>query len=191
VRHIARKGIRRGIAVAAAGFALLLAAAGANAAGQWDSLLAPESICPDQNNRSLPLATQAETMVCMHQYARAQAGRPQLHRSRKLRASAVGKAHDIKRCEQFSHVACGRDPFYWERRVGYLRGSAGAAENLELGSGEDGSVRSAMSSWLASDGHRSVLLDPRFDNIGIAVVSGRFRGYAGTAMWVVHLGYRN
>jgi len=177
------------IALAALVGGVMLAAPASAGAGQWDYLLAPESACPNQSTMALSAGTQARTMVCMHNYARAQAGVPGLHFSRELRASSTKKARDIRRCQQFSHEACGRNPFYWVQRVGFERGSWGAGENLALGTGADGSVRNLMSAWLNSDLHRTVLLDPRFDQVGISDISGRYHSAGAAKIWVAHFGY--
>jgi uncharacterized protein YkwD len=179
----------RKIALAAVAGALLIAPAAASA-GQWDSLIAPESACPGQSDPSLPSAAQVQTMLCMHAYARAQAGVPPLRVSKELRASSARKAHDIRRCHQFSHEACGRDPFYWVRRVGFEHGSWGVGENLALGAGPTtGTVRSRMTAWIYSDEHRTILLARQFEQVGISVVSGRYRGVRGAVIWVSHFGY--
>jgi uncharacterized protein YkwD len=181
----------RNIALAAVAGALLLAPAAASASGPWDSLLAPESACPGQSDTSLPVANQVQTMICMHRWARAQRGLPGLHVSKQLRSSSTRKARDIRRCQDFSHDACGRDAFYWFKKVGFLRGAYGAGENLELGNAEAATVRGAMSAWLNSDEHRTVLLTPSFDDVGISVSSGTFKGYSGVAVWVAHFGYHS
>lgn len=166
---------------------LLGAPGSAGAAGQWDSLLAPESACPGQTDDSLPPAARAGTMVCMHNWARAQQGLPPLASAKPLRTSSSRKARDIMRCQQFSHQACGRSPFYWFKRVGFMRGTFGAGENLALAPGW--TVRETMSRWLGSDEHRPVLLAPGFSQVGISVVSGTFQDRAGTSVWVAHFGY--
>ena len=181
----------RNIVLAAVASALLLAPAAASASGPWDSLLAPESACPGQSDASLPVATQEQTMVCMHRWARAQEGLSGLHVSKRLSASSARKARDIRRCQDFSHDACGRDAFYWFKRRGFLKGRFGAGENLELGNAEAATVHGAMSAWLNSDEHRSVLLDRSFDDVGISVVTGNFKGYTGVAIWVAHFGYHH
>jgi len=181
----------RNVALAALACAFLIVPADASASGSWDSLLAPESACPGQSDPSLSDTAQEQTMVCMHRWARAQQGISGLRVSKQLRASSARKARDIRRCQDFSHDACGRDAFYWFKRVGFLRGSFGAGENLELGNGEAATVRGAMSAWLNSDEHRSVLLTPNFDDVGISLVSGQFKGYSGVAIWVAHFGYHH
>jgi uncharacterized protein YkwD len=184
------KALRTAI-LAALTCALLAAPAAASASGSWDSLLAPESACPGQSDTSLPVATQVQTMICMHRWARSQEGLSGLHVSKQLRSSSARKARDIRRCQDFSHDACGRDAFYWFRRVGFMRGSFGAGENLEMGNADAATVRGAMSAWLNSDEHRSVLLTPNFDDVGIGVVSGSFKGYSDVAIWVAHFGYHH
>jgi uncharacterized protein YkwD len=169
---------------------VLVAPASASASGSWDNLLAPESACPGQSNPSSPVPAQEATIVCMHNWARAQQGLGPLHVSKQLRASSRDKAKDIKRCRQFSHEACGRNAFYWFHRVGFMRGRYGAGENLAFGSGPLGTVRDTMSAWLNSDVHRSVLLTPSFDEVGISVVTGRLSGRT-VDIWVAHFGYHH
>jgi uncharacterized protein YkwD len=179
------------IALIALASALLAVPAAASASGSWDRLLAPESACPGQSDASLPAATQEQVMVCMNRWARAQEGLSSLHVSKQLRSSAARKAHDIRRCHQFSHYACGRNAFYWEQRVGYFRGTFGAGENLALTYGADTSPRGTMDLWLNSPEHRSVLLSPRYRNAGMALVTGDFDGSTGAHLWVAQFGYHH
>jgi uncharacterized protein YkwD len=171
--------------------ACLAMPAAASASGPWDKLLAPETACPGQSDPSLPVTTQEQIMVCMNRWARSEEGLSGLHVSKQLRSSSDRKARDIRRCQDFSHDACGRDAFYWFRRVGFFRGSFGAGENLELGNGDAATVHGAMSAWLNSDEHRTVLLSPSFDDVGVGMVSGEFKGYSGVAIWVAHFGYHH
>jgi uncharacterized protein YkwD len=175
-----------GIAVAA-----LAGPAVASAADPYVDLLAPESACPGQSDASLPAATQEQAMICLNRWARNHERLSGLHVSKQLRVSSARKAHDIRRCDQFSHYACGRDAFYWEQRVGFFRGTFGAGENLALTYGEDTSPRGTMDLWLNSAEHRSVLLSPRFRNVGMALVTGEFDGSAGAHIWVAQFGYHH
>jgi uncharacterized protein YkwD len=168
-----------------------LALAAPAQAERFDRLLAPESVCPNQTEVDRSLRRQVATMRCLHRYARRRAGRRALYRSRRLRRSARAKARDIRRCQSFSHTACGRDAFYWFRRFGFARGAFGIAENLAFGSGDAGSPRSMMSAWLHSDGHRQALLDGDYRVAGFAVVRGRYEGYDRVQFWVAHFGYRD
>ena len=103
--------------------------------------------------------------------------------------SSRKKAKDIRRCQQFSHEACGRNAFYWVHRVGFETGHYGAGENLEFGQGTMATVRGAMSGWRNSDVHRTVLLAPSWQDVGISVVDGKLAGRSGVAIWVAHFGY--
>ena len=183
------RGSRTRYLLAATAMCLALAVpAGARASGQWDYLLAPESSCPGQTNPAAPPAAQAQTMVCMHNWARAKQGVGPLGVVKELRMTSSRKARDIRRCQQFSHQACGRDAFYWFKRLGFMRGDYIAAENLAFGAGW--TVRETMSHWLNSDPHRAVLLDPRFDEVGMTLLDGSFRGSPGTEIWVAHFGHQ-
>jgi uncharacterized protein YkwD len=173
----------------AAAFAILAAPTGASASGQWDFLLAPESACPGQSDSSLSQAARGQVMVCMYNWARAQEGLPPLVVVKQLRISSTRKARDIRRCQQFSHEACGRNTFYWFRRVGFMRGSFGAGEILANGPAATWTARETMSEWLASDEHRPVILMPSFNEVGVSEVTGRLQGRTGMAIWVAHFGY--
>ena len=168
---------------------LALLPASASASGPWDTLLAPETACPGQSDPSQPVAVQEQTMVCMHNWARAQRGLRPLQMEGQLLRSSRKKARDISRCQQFSHEACGRNAFYWVRRVGFETGHYGAGENLEFGQGTMATVRGAMSAWLNSDIHRTDLLTPGWVDVGINLRRAKFDGQPGVAIWVAHFGY--
>jgi uncharacterized protein YkwD len=128
-------------------------------------------------------------MRCLVDFARTSEGlRPLKVRGTRLMAAADRKARDILRCGDFSHTACGRS-FTFHMRA-YTTGCYGAGENIAWGSGSLGTVRSIMSGWLHSDGHRANLLNPRYRHHGVALRTGALRGHAGAAVWVHHLGYR-
>lgn len=179
----------RNIALSGIAALSLMIPATAAASGPWDSLLAPESACPGQSEASAPGGVQELTMLCMHNYARAASGLVPVIASKQLRVSSARKAKDMKSCNDFSHEACGRSAFYWLRKVGFMRGTYGAGENLAFGSGALGSVRTIMSNWLNSDEHRTILLMPAYREIGIGMAEGKFLGHGGTQIWVAHLGY--
>ena len=168
---------------------LLVIPATAAASGPWDSLLAPESACPGQSDPSAAPAVQEQIMVCMHNYARALSGLRPLQSVKPLRVSSGHKAEDLERCDQFSHEACGRNIFYWLRKVGFMRGTYGVGENLAWGTGELGTVHTIMSNWLNSDAHRTILLNPSYDDVGLGLAKGKFRGYSDAEIWVAHFGY--
>jgi uncharacterized protein YkwD len=155
-----------------------------------DPLLAPESACPGQSDPKLPVAAQERAMVCMQNYARAAKGRHALRVFKPLRVSATDKAHDIRRCQQLSHEACGRGFTYWISRVGFFKGRWEVGEILADGGEQRGTVRGTMRAWLDSDTHRAVLLHRGFDLVGVGLVGGRFHGYPHMRIWVTHFGDR-
>jgi uncharacterized protein YkwD len=168
--------------------ALLALAAPATAAGPWDRLLAPEGTCGAQRDRDASVRAQERAMRCLVNFARRSEGLPPLRsRGKRLAKAADRKAADILRCGEFSHTACGR-PFTYHMQA-YAAGCYGAGENIAWGSGHLGTVRSIMSSWLDSDGHRANLLNARFRDHGVGLRTGRLTGYAGAAVWVHELGY--
>jgi uncharacterized protein YkwD len=61
-------------------------------------------------------------------------------------------------------------------------------EILEMHSGSGAQVGSTLQAWLNSSGHRAVLMSGQFYWIGLAKVSGRFRGRTST-IWVGQLGH--
>ena len=130
-------------------------------------------------------------MRCMTNFARRRAGLHRLAADPRLKRSAAHKARDIVRCESFSHYACGRDFTYWIRRVGYLSGGCWrAGENIAWGSGDYGSVRSIFEAWMHSPGHRSNILSPGYDGLGVGLEIGSFEGYSPASVWVQHFGER-
>jgi uncharacterized protein YkwD len=183
--------IRRQLALAAVTALALVIPASATADGPWDSLLAPETSCPGQSDVGASADAQELTMLCMHNYARAASGLAPLQLIKQLRISSGRKAKDMKGCDDFSHEACGRSAFYWLRKVGFMRGSYGVGENLAFGTGGMGSVRSIMSNWINSDEHRTILLTPNYQDIGVGMVEGKFLGHGGTQIWVTHFGFRH
>ena len=152
-------------------------------------LKAPAAVCSGADDPSAPVSVQETAMKCLVNYARQQAGLPRLADVRRLNTSALNKAADILRCNQFSHEACGRDFLYWLRRGGYLGGRCWwAGENLAWGSGQLGSPRSVMKAWLRSPSHRANVLGSDYSEFGISLRVGSLSGNADAHLWVNHFG---
>jgi len=62
-----------------------------------------------------------------------------------------------------------------------------AGETLAWHSGWRLSPRRTVSRWMASPGHRAVLLSSRFTRIGVGQARGRY-GSTRATMWVAHVG---
>jgi uncharacterized protein YkwD len=183
--------IRR-LALVALTAALMVATTdGTASATHYDHLLAPSTACPNQTNSTLSTTDKESVMRCVHNYARRKVGRAALSSSSLLANSSDGKSYDILRCQNFSHTACGRSMPYHFDRVGYTSCSTWrVAENIAWGSGSYATVRSRMSGWLHSDGHRNNLLSTSYRDLGLGLRVGTFKGYSGAHIWTAHFGYR-
>jgi uncharacterized protein YkwD len=185
--------VRRLLVLALLASALTIGASGATAsAGTYDYLLAPSTTCPNQTNLTLSATDQESVMRCMHNYARQRAGRAAVTYRRALATSSDGKSGDILACQQFSHTACGRSMTYWFNRVGYLSCSSwGVGENIAWGTGSYATVRSIMSGWVNSDGHRANILSSSYRDLGLGLRIRTLNGYSGAHVWTAHFGYHS
>ena len=157
--------------------------------GALQRLTARDAVCAGADNGSAGIGAQEQAMRCMVNFARQQAGLPQLSGSGQLANSAGNKAGDILRCNQFSHEACGRDFLYWFRRAGYLNGRCWwAGENLAWGTGSLGTARSIFNAWMRSPAHRANILSGQFNQFGISLQFGSLLGRPGAHVWVNHFG---
>jgi uncharacterized protein YkwD len=167
-----------------------LAASGAQPAGASarPGLIAAIDICPNPSARETPNRA-LQAMVCMTNHARSEMGLTRYRVRAGLKRSADRKAADIMRCDVFSHTACDRPFSYWISRT-YSTGKRcwSAGENIAWGSGSLGSVHSIFKAWMNSPGHRAAILSPAYRDLGIGLVTGRFEGRAGVAIWVQHFG---
>jgi uncharacterized protein YkwD len=144
--------------------------------GRRDSYLAPAGYCT---------GAAVQMMVCLHDYARHQAGLPPLRSPLRLTRAARAKNADVVRCG-FSHTACGHAFEYRINQAGYRWTHVG--ENLAFGTGSLGRPYAIFSDWMRSPGHRANILSPGFRDLGIAVRLGSFSGYANTSVWVAEFG---
>jgi uncharacterized protein YkwD len=170
--------------------AILLAATASTAlAHHYDRLLATSAQCANQENTRLSAADQERVMRCLHNKARAKAGRYSLRARSMLASSSDGKTADMMRCNEFSHNACGRPMVFHFQRVGYTSCRAyGWGENIVWSTG--GTARAAMSAWLHSDPHRANILSTHYRDLGIGLRRGTFLGRRGASVWTAHFGYR-
>ncbi|HEX7059408.1 MAG TPA: CAP domain-containing protein [Solirubrobacterales bacterium] len=168
----------------------LVGAAVAPSAGAMDlgDLMAPPSVCPDQNDADAPAAVQEQAMQCMTNFARRSAGQATFVDVDALDRSASEKSSDILRCDSFSHYACGRDFTYWMQRVGYTSARCWrAGENIAWGTGSYATVRSIFKAWLHSPGHRENILGS-YSQLGVGLQVGGLDGRSGAHVWTQHFG---
>jgi uncharacterized protein YkwD len=92
--------------------------------------------------------------------------------SGKLNGAAAEHARDMLKNDFFEHRGSdGSQPKDRIQRAGYLHRLAG--ENIALG---PESAEEVVAGWLASPGHCANIMEPRFQDIGVALASGRKRG---------------
>jgi uncharacterized protein YkwD len=177
----------RALAVLISAAAVLLGAPAASApAATTAELLAPTSACPNQSDTTLPVDVQETAMLCMVNFARTASGVPTLATSAQLMDAADRKARDILTCQQFSHTACGLSFTQRITDAGYRYRAA--AENIAYGTGSRGTVRSILTGWLNSSGHKTNLLSSNYRDQGIALASGTLNGATNAKIWVNQFG---
>jgi hypothetical protein len=99
-------------------------------------------------------------------------GAPLLKENPNLDQAAYLKAQDMLQKGYFSHNSPdGISPWYWFKKTGYDFKLAG--ENLAIGFLDSEEV---IDGWYASPSHRANLLNPNYQDIGIAVLKGNFQG---------------
>jgi len=122
-------------------------------------------------------------LVQLTNQERQSSGLPALKENPKLDEAALQKAQDMLQNDYFAHQSPqGLSPWYWFKNAGYTYKTAG--ENLAIGFLDSEEV---MNSWNNSPTHKENLLNPKFKEIGIAVVKGNFQGSEATIV-VQHFG---
>ena len=151
---------------------------------EWSSYLAGEQTCPGATRTDLPVSVQTQVMVCLIDYARRQRGLSLPTPTTLLSSTALQKATEIARCQDFAHAPCGASPDDDVRAAGFV-GEFG--ENLYIAEGADGSPRAALDGWLNSPEHRENLFRPEWRTQGVAAVKlATFGPYHDATLWVSH-----
>jgi len=103
---------------------------------------------------------------------RESAGLSSLKLNDQLNLAAYQKAQDMIENQYFAHCSPeGIDPWYWFSQAGYRYQYAG--ENLAIHFFDSEEVYRA---WMNSDSHRANILNPNYQEIGMAVVHDEFDG---------------
>ncbi len=98
-----------------------------------------------------------------------------------LEKAAQMKADDMASKGYFAHnTPEGKTPWYWISQAGYKYIFAG--ENLAVNFVDSEDVQKA---WIASPGHKSNILNPKYTEIGIATSTGIYKGKS--AIFVVQM----
>jgi uncharacterized protein YkwD len=152
----------------------------------WKAYLAGEQACPGGERLGLALARQADTMICLVNFARRKRGLQPVTSVVLLNRTSLLKANKIQRCDDFSHDACGEGAVDDTRAAGY-RGPWG--ENLFIATGAWGAPRPALDGWLNSAEHRENLFWPAWRTAGIAVMKmAKFGDDDNVTLWVNEFG---
>ncbi len=107
---------------------------------------------------------------------RAELGLKPLVFNQNLSEAALAKGQDMFTDQYWSHVAPdGLDPWYFIKQAGYKYRLAG--ENLAR---DFSNTESMVAAWMASPTHRANIVNPRYKEIGIAVIDGSLDGYETT-----------
>ncbi|HEY3183183.1 MAG TPA: CAP domain-containing protein, partial [Gaiellaceae bacterium] len=115
-------------------------------------------------------STERSFLVAVNQ-ARTEHGHPAVALDLRLLQAARWQSHDMIEHGYFAH----RNIVARVVHAGVRSGEVG--ENLGWAAETDGSVDLLLRLWLESPTHRSVLLDPRFESVGVGVAIGRFKGW--------------
>ena len=150
----------------------------------WKAWLADEDTCPRGEDTEAPPDLQTLVLLCLVNYAREHQGLDTVRLSPFLSATAASKARDIVLCHEFSHEACGKEPFAAADERGY---SGPIGENLYVGEGPLESPRLAVDTWLNSPDHRENMFQPGWHVMGIARLPGaNFDDIEDGVVWVQH-----
>lgn len=131
-------------------------------------------------------AMSADEVYALSNQARASQGLGGLSANGALSQAAYNKANDMFRNNYWAHTSpSGVTPWDWLAGVGYSYQSAG--ENLANGFSTGSAV---VNAWMNSPEHRANLLNPNFNETGIAVVPGVLGGQQ-TILVVAYYGQSN
>ncbi|MDD5760612.1 MAG: CAP domain-containing protein [Candidatus Pacebacteria bacterium] len=115
--------------------------------------------------------------------ARQQFGLPPVKENPVLNQAAQYKAEDMLKNSYFSHYSpTGISPWYWIEKAGYDYYYAG--ENLAMNFLDSEEV---VRGWLNSPTHKDNIINPNYQEMGIAVVSGDFNNEGINKILVVQL----
>ena len=122
-------------------------------------------------------ASRAEQAVfCLLNRQRAKRDVPRLHRHKQLDVPSREHSRYMVEHRCFDHQ-CPGEPDLADRIRGYLSREGRAwGENIAWGSGDLGSPRSVVRSWMRSEGHRRNILSRQYEHIGVGVVWGSPEG---------------
>jgi uncharacterized protein YkwD len=154
------------------------------------SVTAGEAVARD----GVTLTANERAVLRLIQRARANHGLAALRVCAPLQRAAVAHAREMRSRGYFSHSSYSGETYAGRfRRFGYSASgfaSWRAGEVIGWGSGDRGSPRAVFASWMSSAGHRAVILDPGWRDVGVGCSTGSYRGIDGVRMYTVDFGRR-
>lgn len=115
----------------------------------------------------------SSALIDLVNQSRSDNGLPAVELNAQLNLAAYKKAQDMLEKQYFDHYSPdGIDPWYWFDQAGYRYQYAG--ENLAIHFFDSAEVHQA---WMNSPSHRDNILNPRYREMGLAVVQGEFDGH--------------
>jgi hypothetical protein len=112
------------------------------------------------------------SVISLVNQERAEANLAPLAENTKLSAAARAKANDMIKRDYFAHTSpAGVTPWQWIKQAGYRYKTAG--ENLAV---NYTSAKEQHKAWMKSPTHRANILNPKYQEIGVAVVEGKIDG---------------
>lgn len=182
--------LHRTTAVLAATLAAALAAPAAS--------LAADCAGADDSPAQSTLTEARETTLCLLNEERMSRGLKPLREQTQLRGVAQSYAKLMDDENFFDHVSPGGSTMVdrLKRQTSYLRsGTWKVGENLAWGAGGAETPRKIVRAWMQSPGHRRNILDGRFRDIGIGIVTGApvegVTAASGAATYVNEFGTRS
>jgi uncharacterized protein YkwD len=120
--------------------------------------------------------------LCLINAARSERGLSALGATASLARAAAAHSHDMAVRDFFSHDSPGGlTPAQRIDRAGYLDGASTwrIGETIAWGSGSSASPSAIVRSWLRSPPHRAIVLDGRYQDVGIGIAVGAPQGGGG------------
>ena len=120
-----------------------------------------------------------QSTLCLVNAERGKRRMRRLRLNRRLSDAARRHASDMVRRDYFSHDSASGQSFVDRiKNTGYLQTAASwyVGENLAWGANERATPHSQLVAWMNSPGHRANILNRRFREIGIGVVTGAPQG---------------
>lgn len=133
--------------------------------------------------------------LCLLNEERADAGLRPLKEHRKLEKAATGFSKEMVNKRFFDHVSpSGSTLSSRLKKVRYTKGARAwsLGENIAWGTGAKATPASIVQAWMESPGHKRNILDGKFTEIGIGIVSGAPVATASSvgATYTTDFGYR-